>query len=73
MKGKIHCCPIGFTTLCGATPKELRIAMNSNLITCNRCRKIRGLMVLVWSENGRRVVTQKQYPQGEVIEEIEYP
>lgn len=66
MKGKIHWCPCGFTPVCGSHPKEIKIAMGSDTITCGNCRRICDLTVMVWSEDGRRLVTQKQYPEGEV-------
>ena len=42
---KVHWCPIGFTTICGAKPTELRIAMGRKTITCNNCRRICGLPI----------------------------
>lgn len=66
MKGKVHWCPVGFDASCGAKPKEIRIAMGTDTITCGNCRRICDSMVMVWSESGRRLVSQKSYPQGEV-------
>jgi len=64
---KVHWCPFkGFTTICGANPKELRIAIGLENITCGNCRRICDSTVMVWSEDGRKLLTQKQYPQGEV-------
>lgn len=64
-KGKIHWCPVGFQPICGAKPEWTKIASCERQITCKNCRRICD-EPMVWSENGKILVTQKSYPQGEI-------